>query len=259
GDRANGSLAKNPIKVTYFKNESEEACSESSKVQNAVPAPYPVSDDRATRLRAIQDLFKRWLVLLRTSSEPHPVERTVEHPSSIETSDMPKTIHNRERVHLLKSIWCAFLALDAIIKIPLVLFTPMFLAVNLIYGSEVSKELIPLWTLGPLIVALYVKTFQLIFNLYVFTFRQTVKVIKNLPVYSTVAYDYVVSGKLKAAIRKHLFQPVVDVKNMDYKEFTLKKLNDLREWLTEKYLDFVESIWPYYCRAIRFLKRANLL
>lgn len=136
---------------------------------------------------------------------------------------------------------------------------PLYLAVNIVYGSEVSKELTPLWILGPLVAALYVKMLKAICSLYVFSFMQTVKIVKNLPSYYMVVHEYLFRGKLKEIMQKYLWQPLVDIKNMDYKEATIAKLKDIQGWLVEKYLDFVESIWPYYCRTIRFLKRANLI
>lgn len=136
---------------------------------------------------------------------------------------------------------------------------PLYLAVNVIYGVEVSKELTPLWVFGPLIIALYIKMVQWVCALYVFSFKMTVKVIKNLPTYCMVAYSYVACGKLKEDVLACVWQPVVNIKNLDYKEVSRKRMKELQEWMVEKYLDYVESIWPYYCRAIRFLKRANLL
>lgn len=131
----------------------------------------------------------------------------------------------------------------------------MYLAVNVLYGAEVSKELTPLWVAGPLIVALYVKMLRWIFSLYVWTFKQTVKIITNLPTY----YSNLVQGKLKEEFRSRFWQPIVNIKNLNYKEFSKTKLKELQVWVVERYLDFVESIWPYYCRTIRFLKRANLI
>ena len=137
--------------------------------------------------------------------------------------------------------------------------TPLYLAVNLVYGSEVSKELTPLWILGPIVAALYVKMLRGICSLYVFSFMQTVRIVKNLPAYCMVVHEYLFRGKLKEAMQKYAWQPLVDIKNMDYKEAMKRKLKGFQGWLKEKYLDFVESIWPYYCRTIRFLKRANLI
>ena len=136
---------------------------------------------------------------------------------------------------------------------------PAFLAVNAIYGAEVTKELSPLWIAGPLIVSLYVKMFQGLCTLYAFCFKQTAKVIRNLPSYYIIAYHYIAQGKLRDDVRGLVTRPMVAVKNADYKELTGARLKQLRVWIVEKYLDFVESIWPYYCRTIRFLKRANLI
>ncbi|KAI3454463.1 hypothetical protein Pfo_011126 [Paulownia fortunei] len=260
GGRANGSKSlKNPVKVSYLQHESEESSVESSKVQSVVPAPYTAADETTTRSLAIQNLFKNWLMLLRTPSQTQPVEGALEEPSSMETSETPSTMQKQERGEILKAVGCYFLGLDATIKIPLIMFAPLYLTVNLVYGSEVSKELTPLWILGPLIVALYIKIFRAICGLYIFSFKQTVKVVKNLPAYYLLVHNYIVRGKLKEAIQTHLWQPLADIKNMDYNEVTRRKMKDLQGWLMERYLDFIESIWPYYCRTIRFLKRANLI
>ena len=134
----------------------------------------------------------------------------------------------------------------------------MYLAVNIIYGAEVSRELTPLWVLGPLIAALYVKLWRGIGALYVFSFKQTVKLLISLPTWYLVAHDYIGNGKLNQVVG-HLFQPLVDLRNMDYKEASTRKLNEFELFVVENYLDFVESIWPYYCRPIRYLQRANLI
>ncbi|KAL0421782.1 UNVERIFIED_CONTAM: hypothetical protein Slati_3201100 [Sesamum latifolium] len=132
---------------------------------------------------------------------------------------------------------------------------PLYLAVNLVYGSKVSKELTPLWILGPLVIALLHKDFRAICVLYAFSFKQTVKVAKNLPACYLLLHDYIFHGKLKEAMKKHILEPVEDIKNMDYIVVT----KDLQQWFVERYLDFIELIWPFYCRTIKFLKRANLI
>ncbi|XP_042039456.1 uncharacterized protein LOC121785150 isoform X1 [Salvia splendens] len=259
GGRANDSKSlKNPIKVSYLQHESEESFVESSKVQNVVPSPYTAEDERTTRSLAIQNLFKNWLMLLRTPLGTQPVERALEERSE-ETSEESNVVQNNERPRVFKAAWCYFLSLNPTIKIPLLMFTPVYLAVNLIYGSEVSKELTPLWILGPIVAAFYVKMIRGICSLYVFSFMQTVRIVKNLPAYYMVVYEYLFRGKLKEPMQKFIWQPLVDIKNMDYKEAMKRKLKGFQGWLKEKYLDFVESIWPYYCRTIRFLKRANLI
>ncbi|PQP99524.1 uncharacterized protein Pyn_14515 [Prunus yedoensis var. nudiflora] len=182
-----------------------------------------------------------------------------EEPPPKEISETEHDTQNKERDGILRMVWSNFLGLNATIKIPLLIFIPGYLAVNIIYGAEVSKELTPLWVLGPLIVALYIKMLQWLCALYVFSFKQTVQVIKNLPTYYMVAYRYIAQGKLKEDIRACFWQPVLNIKNLDYKKLSRRKLKGLQELIVEKYLDFIESIWPYYCRTIRFLKRANLI
>jgi len=129
----------------------------------------------------------------------------------------------------------------------------------MVYGAEVTRELTPMWVLGPLIVALYVKIIQGLCCLYVFCFMSAVRLVKNLPSYYLLVSNYIAEGKLKAFIWTHFWKPVDNVKNLDYKQFFARKMKQLQEWAVEKYLDYVESIWPYYCRTIRFLKKANLI
>lgn len=127
------------------------------------------------------------------------------------------------------------------------------------YGAEVSRELTPLWVLGPLLTAFYIKMFQWLCSLYIFSFKQTARLIRNSPTYYQTAHHYIIQGKLKEEVVARFLQPIIDIKNLDYKELSQRKLIELREWVLEKYIDYVESIWPYYCRTIRFLKRANLI
>ncbi|MCD7447929.1 hypothetical protein HAX54_036297 [Datura stramonium] len=259
GGRVSGSKSlKSAVKLSYVPHENEETSVESPRAQN-VPISYSAEADETTSYFAIQNIFKSWLTLLRSPSPNQVTNETVEEPYTTQTSETQKMVQEKERVHVLKAVWCYFRSLDATIKIPVLTFLPLYLAVTLVYGAEVSKELAPLWIIGPLIVALYVKMLRCICALYVFSFKQTVNLVKNLPSYSLLAYDYIAHGKLKEYIRVRLLQPFVDIKNLDYKEAAKRKTKDLEVYLVEKYLDFVESIWPYYCRTIRFLKRANLI
>lgn len=131
----------------------------------------------------------------------------------------------------------------------------MYLAVNFKYGVEVVKELTPLWFGGPLIVALYITMIQVITSLYIFSFKQSVKVLKKSP----MVYDYVARGKFKDIIRVRLWTPVVGFWNLGYIEISKRIWKDFQMWLVDKYMDYVESIWPSYCKFIRFLKRANFI
>lgn len=258
GGRANGSKSlKNSISLSYAPQDSEATIVESPKAQS-VPASFPSEAESSTHSLAIQNLFKSWLMLLRVPSVNQTVDKTLERPSSIGTSDTHNSIQLKDKVSFVRAVCCYLMDLDATVKIPLLIFIPWYLAVNFMYGAEVSKELTPLWVFGPLIAALYIKLLRRICALYVFTFKLTVKVLRNLPTYCTVAHNYLVQGKIKE-VRLRLLQPLVDIKKSGYKQVARRVIEDMRVDLTEKYLDFIESIWPYYCRMIRFLKRAKLI
>ncbi|KAF3504079.1 hypothetical protein F2Q69_00040069, partial [Brassica cretica] len=264
GGRESGKkVTNNSVKLSYRSDDDENNVNSSPKAQNTSLSYTSEADDSVTGQPAIQKLFKKWLTLLRTQSPTQVADEALGGEEEAPQTTKPETeteIKKTESLQSTKStLWTLFWSLDASIKIPLLLFVPAFLAVNAIYGAEVTKELSPLWIAGPLIVALYVKMFQGLCTLYAFCFKQTSKVIRNLPSYYIIAYHYISQGKLRDDVRGLVTRPMVAVKNADYKELTGARLKQLRVWIVEKYLDFVESIWPYYCRTIRFLKRANLI
>ncbi|KAJ1418308.1 hypothetical protein SESBI_16057 [Sesbania bispinosa] len=234
---------------------------EESGEAHDVPLSYASeANDSLATSSAIHRLFKKWLTMLRTQPSSQEMEEIFGEPTP---GFLPETLqgtHSKERGEVLKVAWSHFLALDATIKIPLLICNvPFYLAVNAKYGAEVSKELTPLWVFGPLIMAIYIMIIRGLCALYAFSFNQTVKILKNLPSYCILAYSYIFRGKFKEHIAAYLLQPILSIKNRDYKQLTRRKLKQLQEWIVEKYLDFVESIWPHYCRTIRFLKRANLI
>ncbi|OMO67542.1 hypothetical protein COLO4_30099 [Corchorus olitorius] len=258
--RANdASVPKNSVKVSYVPKDGEEAVIEPSKAHNGPLAYASQTTETIVGSPAIK-LFKKWIMILRSQSPSQVMDQALgEGPPPRDTSEAQIETQINRQSDFLKIIGSHFWSMDATIKVPLLMFVPWFLAVSVIYGAEVSKELTPLWVFGPLIVALYIKMLRGLCALYVFTFKHTVKIIRNLPTYYLLAYNYIARGKLKEDVRARVWQPVVDIKNLDYKELSRRKMKDFQEWLTERNLDFVESIWPYYCRTIRFLKRANLI
>lgn len=261
GGRESGTkVTNNSVKLSYLPDDDENNVNGSPKAQNTSLSYTSETEDSITRQPSIQKLFKKWLTMLRTQPPAQAIDGVVEEqPPQMTKSETQTEIRKVESVKSTNTVWSQLWNLDATIKIPLLLFVPGFLAVNAIYGAEVAKELLPLWVVGPLVVALYIKMFRGLCALYAFCFKQTVKIIKNLPAYFLLAYNYIIRGKVRDDVLGLVWRPVVAIKNMDYKEVARARLKELQEWITEKYLDFVESIWPYYCRTIRFLKRANLI
>ncbi|KAF2293298.1 hypothetical protein GH714_040675 [Hevea brasiliensis] len=253
GNRANGSeVAKNSVNLSYVPKESGETIMESPKF-HSVPVSY-TSDGNGgiAGSPAIHKLFKKWLNMLRTDSPSQVADEILrEPPSSEELQQTQNTVQTKEGHEILKPVWFHFLGLDATIKIPLLIFIPLYLAVNVIYGVDVSKELTPLWILGPLIVVFYINVLRVLWTLYVFSFKQTVKLTKNLPTYYLVASSYISQGKLKQDVEARVFQPVGSIKNLDYKELSRKRLKEFEEWFMDMYLDFVESIWPIILSLVR--------
>ncbi|CAN7126814.1 unnamed protein product [Brassica rapa subsp. narinosa] len=261
-ERGKKATNNNSVKVSYRSDDVENNVDSSSKSQNTSVSYTSETEDSITGQPVIQKLFKKWLSLLLTQSPIPVIDEALEgenvpHTKKLETETEIRKTESLESTN--NTFWTWFWSLDAAIKIPLLLFVPAFLAVNAIYGAEVTKELSPLWIVGPLIVAFYIKTFLGLCALYAFCFNQTTKVIRNLPSYYIIAYHYTSHGKLKDDLRALVTRPIVAIKNTDYRQLTRTKLKQVQEWIIEIYLNFVESIWPYYCRTIRFLKRANFI
>lgn len=251
--RSNGSkTSKNHVKLSYVSHD-EEIISESPETQKT-PLSYSSGEENIGGSPAIQKLFKKWLIMLRTQSLNQSPNGIFEDGSvEGEIPEAQNEIQKQEKGKLMKAAWGYILGLDATIKIPLLIFVPLYLAVTLVYGAEVSKELTPLWVFGPIIAAIYIKLIQGLCALYVFTFRQTVRVLKSSPSYFRLA-----QGKLKETLFGSR-QSVDDIKNLKDKRFIRRKLKEFREWAAERQLDFVESIWPFYSRTVRFLKAANFI
>ncbi|KAL2898680.1 C-X-C chemokine receptor type 5 [Bienertia sinuspersici] len=260
GDSSSKSTSpKSSVKISYLPEGKEENLQESPTAHDTPVSCPSESNKSVTQSQTIRALFRKWLSLLQTGAAAEAGGDILKRSPQIDHLPEEKATSSKERGEVLKVVLCYFLGLDATIMVPLLIFIPLYVAVNVKYGSQVSRELTPLWVIGPLIVALYVKLLRVIFALYVFSFKQSVKIMKNLPTYYATTRNYLAEGKLKEDIEARFWQPINNLKNMDYKELGTEKWKAFRDWMVEMYLDFVESIWPHYCRTVRFLKRANLI
>ncbi|GLT79482.1 hypothetical protein SLA2020_509680 [Shorea laevis] len=248
GGRASGSNApKNSPKLSYVP-KGEETMVESPKAHNQPVVYASEANEAIVGSLAIQKLFHKWLIMLRSQSSRPVMDGVLgEKLPPAETSESCVETQSN-KVGVLKAVWHWFWGLDSTIRMPLLIFIPLYLACNVIYGTEVSKELIPLWVFGPLIVALYVTIIRALCALYVYAFKQTVKI-----------FTYVAHGKLKEDLRVQFWQPVLDIKKLDYKKLSKRKMKELQEWMKEKFIDYLEAMWPRYCKTIRYLKRVNFL
>ncbi|XP_052887264.1 uncharacterized protein LOC108486683 isoform X2 [Gossypium arboreum] len=225
GRTNNAFLSKNTIKVSYVPKDREETMIESSNVHNVPLAYASETSENHLGSPAIQKLFKKWIMILLSQS-PHQVMDEVMGvgPRPRDTSETQIGTQSNGKSEILKMVWSHFWDMDVTIKIPILLLILRGLCA-----------------------------------LYVLCLKQTLQIVGNLPTYYVMAYNYIAHGKLKEEVRARVWQPVVDIKNLDYKELSRRKMKDFQEWMMEKYVDIVESVWPYYCRTIRFLKRANII
>ncbi|TYI72618.1 hypothetical protein E1A91_D07G073400v1 [Gossypium mustelinum] len=225
GRTNNAFLSKNTIKVSYVPKDREETMIESSNVHNVPLAYASETSENHLGSPAIQKLFKKWIMILLSQS-PHQVmdEVTGVGPPPRDTSETQIGTQSNGKSEILKMVWSHFWDMDVTIKLPILLLILRGLCA-----------------------------------LYILCLKQTLQIVGNLPTYYVVAYNYIAHGKLKEEVRARVWQPVVNIKNLDYKELSRRKMKDFQEWMMETYVDIVESVWPYYCRTIRFLKRANII
>lgn len=123
GGRANGSKSpKNSVRLSYAPQGNEETIVESSKLQN-VPLPFSSqANGTIGGSLAIQNLFKKWLTMLRTQPPSQEVDEILsEKPVVKEVSETQKDVQNKDRGEVLKAVWFYFLGMDAVIKIPLLI------------------------------------------------------------------------------------------------------------------------------------------
>ncbi|PKA55163.1 hypothetical protein AXF42_Ash003800 [Apostasia shenzhenica] len=252
--------AKTPVHLPHMQGERKEITTESPHAEKYVSYTSQDNEDSDGGSIVIKKLFRKWLFMLHTQRSNHHVDEDLgERTTQSELLDRRKETLRSEAMKFLKAGFKHFLKLDASISLPLAIFIPWFLIIKVVYGAEVTKELAPLWIFGPLFFALYIKIIKGLCSLYAFCFIQTVKLVKNLPAYFLLANSYILEGKLISSLWVLLIKPFVDIKNMDKIEVLRRKIKQLEGWAVDKYLDFIESVWPYYCRTIRFLKKANLI
>lgn len=247
-------VPKTSVKFSSVRRDREETLTESSAARETVVPNGSKSDQSKYGYLTVHGLFSKWLSVLRTDV-PRQVGDISKGPPQVDIVREPKDASTKEvstkgGSEILKVVFGYFLGVHAAITVPLLTFIPLYLAVNVIYGAEVSRELTPLWVIGPLMVALYVKLLRGIIALYAFSFKQTYKVITNLPTFHSRMYRYV---------EENIWRPVINLRYQNHKELAARKWKAFEEWMIEKYLDYVESIWPIYRRVIKFLKAANFL
>ncbi|PWA76156.1 hypothetical protein CTI12_AA238730 [Artemisia annua] len=214
---------------SYLYRDSKETLLGSPNAQNIHAHSAPDEDVTEVGSLAIRKLFRSWLTFLPSAS--------LSEDETLTGSTLNERVELDDKIlkdGFFKRIWFKFWGMDAMIKIPAIIFIPLFMIVNMKYGAQVSKELYPLWISGPLLVALYIKMVQALCSLYVFSFKQSVKMVKKFN-----------NENDKESIRVHLWQRVVYFRNLDYKKEAKRIWKDFQEWLGDKCLDLVESMWSY--------------
>ncbi|GAB2225787.1 hypothetical protein Droror1_Dr00021553 [Drosera rotundifolia] len=234
-------FTKNRLQI-YFSRHGDMTLADFPKLLGgAVSYAVVAANKTASRSQAVHRLFWKW-IKQHTERPNESGEAIVEGPSQTELVQAQTGTHVEERSNVLMLALRYFHGLDATIKVPLLIFVPFFLAVTLMHGMEVSKELTQLWIIGPLIAALYTRIVQKIIALYIFSIR--------LPTICRNVFE-----RLKEAVLLR----VTKIKSFDPKEITIRKWEEFKETVEERYIDFTEWIWPVYLIIFKYLKKAKLI
>uniref|UniRef100_A0A7N0T5A5 Uncharacterized protein n=1 Tax=Kalanchoe fedtschenkoi TaxID=63787 RepID=A0A7N0T5A5_KALFE len=247
-----GGVSKSPkhsAEVSYMPKVFED----NSLAENGPFSCIPEAKEINERSKVIHNLFSKWLTILHNPSKPtetaEGASRSTEQMELSESSGTEFEIHKRGLDRVREVVSCYFSRLDITFKITLLIFIPCYVAIRVIYGVEVLKELTPLWILGPLIVALDIKMFQAVSQLYVFSFKQAEIAIRSIPS----------PEKLTQATRAYFSQKFAEMKSLDFKKVAnlkVKEIPRLKEIISTLFFTYS---WPLYWRTVRFLARSNLI
>lgn len=95
---------------------------EESGEAHDVPLSYASeANDSLVTSSAIHRLFKKWLTMLGTQPSSQEVEKVFAQPTAVISPETLQGTHSKERVEVLKVAWSHFLAMDATMKIPLLI------------------------------------------------------------------------------------------------------------------------------------------
>ena len=118
GKVSSSKSAKNSVKL----KESEGSITESSNSNEISLAYTSEANESVAPSPAIHRLFKKWLTNLRTQSSGEVIDGILEEePSSRDISETEVGTEKKESNVVLKEVWYQFLALDAAVKIPLLI------------------------------------------------------------------------------------------------------------------------------------------
>lgn len=121
-DEGTGGVA-NGSKIPNYsaKLKDSDCCTETPKANN-VPLCYAsgANEDIAPS-PAIQNLFKKWLELLRRQPVSQDVDGILEDLPTAEMSDTQQESNKKESSEIFRRVWFHFMGLNAAVKLPLLI------------------------------------------------------------------------------------------------------------------------------------------
>ncbi|GLJ31878.1 hypothetical protein SUGI_0641480 [Cryptomeria japonica] len=143
------------------------------------------------------------------------------------------------------------------IKWPLVIFLPWCFAVTILYGIKASSELLPLWLIGPFLMAALIKSSLFFYHLCVQMTTNIVTIGREAPAKCMEAmHNRLLAVQLyRQALEARRDELIVLMRSGKYKEILREKLKEYRVRKTDELYDVIDYWWPKWRQFERFLKK----
>lgn len=143
------------------------------------------------------------------------------------------------------------------IKWPLVIILSWCFAVTVLYGFEVSSDLLPLWLIGPLFMAAFIKSSLVFYHICVQITTNIVTIGREAPAKCMEAmHNRILAVQLyMKALEARTVELIVCITSGKYKEIFREKLKEYKVRKTDEFFDYIDYWWPKWRQFERFLKK----
>ncbi|KAL3696445.1 hypothetical protein R1sor_010521 [Riccia sorocarpa] len=160
------------------------------------------------------------------------------------------------------------------VKWPLAIFISIYMVVTAGFGPAVSRDLIPLWILGPLVTGAIVRSAYWVVEITRDAFVVSAPVRQAVGVGVAQVFEDAKNGVLGGKVKHQVEKKRRELKELatnkraelvfyvqsgqaanDFKEYLQLRFSDFYEWSVEKYEDFVDWWRPFMRAFIRLMKK----
>lgn len=166
---------------------------------------------------------------------------------------MIKQLQEAQLDHTILGVWKS---LDVSIQWPLAIFFSCYLAITVLYGFRASNDLLPLWTIGPLMMVIYIKLCQIVY-------AHCIRIATNVVIMGKTTFIAAKNGDLTRPMLLQ-FEQFLEGKRSElvyyfkgggFKKFLEQKRREYEEQISEAIQDYAEDNWPRWRAITGFLRK----